>query len=116
MPNVRIVVARCASSKADYGMRLEEETPGQWVVDWAFPLRTGTAKKEGYDKAAISGSFRLASVFPGCPYCRVGGFFLCQCGRIACWDQQSLQVVCPWCNSRCELGGEISRLDVGTDR
>lgn len=116
MLNVRIVLARCAGSKGDFGMRLEEESRGQWVVDWAFQMRAGAAKKEGYDKASISGSFRLAPGFPGCPYCRAGGFFRCQCGRIGCWDQQSMQVVCPWCKTKCELGGEISRLDGGTDR
>ena len=112
---VAIVVARCRDKKTDFGIRFEQ-TGSQWVADWAFLLQPGAAHREGYDKQHLSGNFQFANTYPGCPSCKAGGIFLCACGKVACWDGESRNAVCPWCSQSVVLQGAIESLRGGQDR
>lgn len=117
MPDVRILVSRCSRFKAEYGMRIEAQGKKRWVFTWAFPLKKGSAQREGYEvRSTISGTFEPGGEFPGCPHCKASGFFECACGRVACWDLASKKVVCPWCDEAGTLSGTLERLNVGSDR
>jgi len=117
-PHVVIVLARCSRREASFGMRFEETLPGQWVVDWAFPVRESAAQREGYDRATIQGVFRMSAAYPGCPHCEWREFVRCGCGRVGCYDGESLIYSCPWCLQSGTVGtggGGISRLEAGED-
>jgi hypothetical protein len=114
--NVVIVLARCAHSREPFGIRMEEKSRGQWTADWAFSMEEGTAKREGYDRTAISGVFSTADTYPGCPTCRSRRFFKCGCGKVCCWDGERRTVTCSWCGTTGILSGSIDRLNAGGDR
>lgn len=120
--NVVIVMARCCQSKQSFGIRLEEKIPSQWVADWAFRIKESTAKKEGYDKSEIAGSFSVDEAYLGCPYCKRTSFCLCggklfsQCNKVSCADGEGENHICPWCGSNGKIGGHIERLNAGNDR
>jgi TerY-like protein len=114
--NIVVVMSRCSRSKQGYGIRFERKAANQWVATWSFAVKDSVAKREGYEKAEMSGSFTLGDGFPGCPHCSAHGFFHCGCGKLGCWNGESRTVTCPWCAQHGELGGEITSLDGGTDR
>jgi hypothetical protein len=114
--NVVIVTARCSLSKQSYGIRIERRGARQWAATWAFAIKEAAARREGYDKSRIEGSFVLDAAFPGCPLCKANGFYLCGCGKVACWNNRTTTVVCPWCSKHGEIGGEVTGLDAGSDR
>ena len=116
MPNVVIILAKCRSQKSTFGIRIEEKQPSVWLVDWAFAIQEQRANKEGYDRSEIRGTFGTDPAYPGCPYCRAPGFFKCGCGKVGCWDGESMTVTCPWCRNRIQLGGTIENLSAGGDR
>ena len=118
--DVVVVMAKCDKYGKSFGIRMEKEkgkflTKDKWVADWAFAIKESQAKKEGYDKQSISGSFDFANEYPACPHCESQGVYKCVCGNVACWDTKSDIVTCPWCGTEIELGGNISSLDVGGD-
>lgn len=117
-PNVVIVSARCSRTRHLFGVRCEEESRQQWIIDWAFALDETQARREGYDKStAITGQFALDTSYPNCPYCETAqSLFKCGCGKIACWDSESRFVSCPWCGEGGELGGAVSSMAAGHDR
>jgi hypothetical protein len=114
--NIVIVMSRCTQFKAGFGIRLERQAAKQWQATWAFAIKEGVAKKEGYDKSQITGNFSLATSYPGCPHCQARGFFKCGCGNVACWNRENRTVICPWCGQRGELSGEVTSLNAGADR
>ena len=114
--NIVIVTGRCAKSKQCFGIRLERRAAKQWGANWAFALKEIEAKKEGYDKTRVRGTFVIEQGYPGCPHCRAAAFFLCECGKVGCHDGESKTVVCPWCGQEGILSGTIDSLDAGTDR
>jgi hypothetical protein len=114
-PKVVIVMARCSHSQQSFGIRFEQKLPNQWVADWAFAIKEAAAKREGYDKSEIAGSFGFDAAYPGCPYCEASGIFKCSCGKVACWDGKCRKVTCPWCGRSSEIAGEIESLSVGKD-
>ena len=116
--NVVIVMSRCSRTKKFFGMRFEEKDGNLWVTDWAFPIKEETGKKEGYDRGKISGKFYFSQEYPGCPYCGAKGIFQCiKCGgKTACWDTSETEVICPNCNTKLKLSGEIQSMSSGVDR
>lgn len=126
--NVAIVLARCQKRGGAFGIRFEKETgevgaggleigrADRWLADWAFPLAEAAGRREGYDDAAIDGSFHFATRYPGCPWCESRGIVSCECGKVACWDGRSESVRCPWCEARSTIGGTIDKLRSGRDR
>lgn len=115
-PNVVIVLARCAHSKQPFGIRFEEVERGRWAGNWAFAIKEQVAKREGYDRGTISGVISFAHEYPNCPYCHAVGIFKCGCGKVNCWDGETLEVTCAWCGQSRRLSGAIQKLDVGEDR
>jgi hypothetical protein len=114
--NVVVVLARCGQSREPFGIRFEEKGRGQWIADWAFDLEEGVAKREGYDRDAIKGTFGFAEDYPGCPTCRAGSCFKCGCGKVSCWDGVQRTVTCPWCGKTGTLSGSFDSLSAGGDR
>ena len=116
LPNVVVVLARCGKSRRIFGIRIEEKEPARWFADWAFDLPEQQAHKEGYDHSPIHGEFVIDDDYPGCPHCGSAGFFRCRCGKVGCWDEETRQVTCPWCNTSLTLGGSITDLETSPDR
>lgn len=121
-PKVVIIMARCSHSKQSFGIRLEEKLTGQWTADWAFPIKEAGAKREGYDKSEIGGSFSLDAAYPGCPYCQPKSFVLCygglfsRCNKVSCGDgEQDSTYTCPWCGNTAKISGHIQSLSAGKD-
>ena len=116
MRNIVIVTGRCSPSKQTFGIRFERRSANEWGATWAFSIKESVAKKEGYETTKMDGQFIFEDSFPGCPYCSARSFFLCGCGKLACWTGESRRVTCPWCGQPGELSGQITALDGGTDR
>lgn len=115
-PHVVIILARCSGHGTDFGIRFEEQEPGSWVADWAFAIREAAARREGYDRTEIAGTFGFAPAYPGCPACAAPGLYRCPCDRAACWDGSSRTVTCPWCGRSGTLTGKVDRLHAEGDR
>jgi len=111
---VVIVTGRCSREKRGFGIRFEEVDNDQWLATWAFALSDRTAKREGYDKQEISGTFSFAKEFPGCPHCGSQDFFLCGCEKVGC-KGSSDRVTCPWCGRVGEVQGTAERVRSGRD-
>lgn len=115
LPNVMVILGRCRAGRSLFGIRFEERGRGVWDGDWAFPVRERTASRERFDRSEIRGSFTFAPDYPGCPSCGDKSLFLCDCGKVACWDGESHRVKCPWCSESLVLGGNVDRLAGGRD-
>ncbi len=116
LPNVVVILARCGQSREPFGVRFEEKSRGQWVGDWAFALEEGAARREGYDRGVVTGTFSFAEDYPGCPTCHARSCVKCSCGKVSCWDGVQRTVTCPWCGQTGMLSGTIDRLNAGGDR
>lgn len=112
---IAVVLARCAqeSVSGGFGIRMERGTTNQWLMTWAFPVKETSAKREGYDRTRLVGTFSAAPSYPGCPHCQSSNFFKCGCGKVACWNGYASEVTCPWCEQSGELSGNIE--DLGAD-
>jgi hypothetical protein len=116
-PNVVIVMAKCRREKATFGIRFEETEPGFWVGMWAFSIKDSIARRENYDKNSINGSILFGPKYPGCPYCKSRGIFLCgKCNLVSCYDGESKTVICPHCNTKLDLIDQIHNLRSLGDR
>lgn len=112
-----IVLARCGKGRSNFGIRFEEKGRGQWVANWSFAIKETAAKKEGYDKGEISGTFIFDEIYPGCAYCRAHSILKCGCGKVSCWDGEKRgRVTCPWCNFQGEIGGPAESIGAGKDK
>lgn len=114
--NVVVVHARCSRTRKGFGIRYEEVSPLRWVATWAFPITETRAKREGYDQEVIEGSFENGKDYLGCPSCWSPGFVKCSCGKIGCWNGESMTYTCPSCNTTGQLGGSVDSLTSGGDR
>ena len=115
---VVIIMARCSHSKQSFGIRLEDKLTGQWMADWAFPIKEAGAKREGYDKSEIAGSFSVDDAYPGCPYCEQKSFVKCGgalCNKVSCGGDQGSFHTCPWCGNKGQISGYIENLSAGND-
>lgn len=113
--SVAIVLSRCQKHGAEFGIRFEK-IADNWTADWAFLLKAGTSKREGYGETRLTGSFGFSDKYPGCPGCSNSSAFLCSCGKVSCWDAVLRTVICPWCNNTVKLEGAINDLLAGHDR
>ena len=116
MPNVRVVLARCARDKSVFGVRVEETSPGQWFATWAFATRESVGKNEGYDRASIAGAFGFDPSYPGCPCCHSKVLVQCACGKVSCWQGETDVVTCAWCGVKGKVEGVAQQVSVGIDR
>lgn len=101
-----VIVAKCRCGQY-YGMRTEKRG-GDWVRTWAFPMNQGMIEKEHYlHDQKIQGSLAPVGEYPGCPYCKTNGFYVChKCGHINCYSGEK-RVVCGWCGT--EAGIQMKR-------
>jgi hypothetical protein len=115
-PNVVIVMAKCSQHQhQSFGIRFEEMSPRQWVADWAFAIKETAAKREGYDRTQITGTFKLTNTYPNCPYCESSNIIRCgKCGKVSCWQEGDF--TCGWCGNRGKVSGHIQSLSAGEDR
>lgn len=120
-PKVVIIMARCSHSKQSFGIRLEDKLTGQWMADWAFPIKEAAAKREGYDKSEIAGSFSVDDAYSGCPDCeqksfvKCGGALFSRCNKVSCGGEQGSFHACPWCGNKAQINGYIESLSAGND-
>ncbi len=121
-PKVVIIMARCSKNKQSFGIRLEEKLPGEWIADWAFAIKESVAKREGYEKSEITGSFLIDDAYPGCPYCEEKSFVLCKgtlfsrCNKVSCCSGEQGSIhTCPWCGNKAKISGYIENLSAGND-
>ena len=112
---VVVVLARCSRTLQGFGIRFEQANAGQWSANWSFAIKLNSAKREGYDREAITGGFQFDPAYPGCPHCRAANVFKCGCGKVGCWDGESRTVTCPWCRSGGELRGYFESLSAAVD-
>lgn len=109
--NAVIALCKCSKTKKLYGIRFER-TGKDWTFTWAFPIQEKVALNEQYDKTRIVGNLIKGEEFPGCPHCGSIGFFHCGCGKLNCWDGNSLHATCSWCGSSGELSDGIESIDI----
>jgi len=116
LPNVVIVMAQCSKRQHLFGIRFEQ-VGRNWAADWTFALKEGVAKREGYDKATIRGSFGTTEQYPGCPFCETISVAQCsRCGQISCLQSGETLFACPKCGLHGRIGGEITSMNAGADR
>ena len=104
-----VIIAKCYCNR-EYGIRIEKRG-NDWVRTWAFPLSPEMKKNEHYtEDMNISGSLDSIEGYPGCPYCKTTGFFVCSCNHVNCWDGRP-EAKCNWCG--CDTHIKIEeRFDV----
>ena len=107
-----IVLCKCGETHKTYGIRAEQTGSNRWKLTWSFPIKDASAKREGYDKAAIGGTIDHADDYPGCPYCGRKYFTVCSCGHICCTVLKDGIFTCEWCGTAGTIsdytGGEIT--------
>ena len=89
------VSAYCGKYRKPFGMTVNPGCGGGTFV-WAFPMKEGQAKREGYESRSVSGTITNAPEFNGCPHCGAKNFWFCGCGAIVCFDGKMTQT-CPKC-------------------
>lgn len=111
---MKAVIALCKCNKKNdtFGIRFQSENNTQWHYTWAFPIKQERAKHEGYDNTIIKGVFIEDPEYPGCPYCKAKGFYLCSCGKLNCWDGEKRHVICSWCNNNGELTNSLNQINI----
>ena len=112
--NVAIVLGRCEKSKALYGMRFEQRGRSTWVATWAFRIKEGAARREGFDKTRLKGELTFGPEYPGCPYCEAPSIAQCRCDKITCWRRSST-TTCAWCGTTAPIEGVVDDLGGGGD-
>lgn len=99
--NAFAVSAICGKYRKPYGFTVNPEHYGGTMV-WAFPMKKGQAKREGYESRSVSGTIDTAPDYNGCPYCGAKNVWFCYCGAIVCFDGKWIQT-CPKCGWHGEL-------------
>lgn len=113
MTKAVIIPARCSRTKGTLGIRLEEISTNSWFATWAFKLSENSVKREGYDKFVITGTFGVSPQYPGCPFCEANSYFLCNCGKVSCWNTLIPEITCPFCGLHTQVkAGGINNLNV----
>ena len=93
-----VILAKCSVHNRTFGIRIEKRN-NDWFRTWAFEIDDAKAKREGFDRNTITGSFATDPDYPGCPYCKKHGFVRCNCGKISCYDSANESAHCYWCNT-----------------
>ncbi|MBQ5921954.1 MAG: hypothetical protein IIW91_01240 [Alistipes sp.] len=94
-----VALCKCGETKKIYGVRFQRMESGNWKYTWAFPMRSTTAKREGYDNTIIEGMIEPEMEYPGCPYCGTKYFVICSCGKLNCNIGHNNRFTCGWCHT-----------------
>lgn len=98
-----VVLCKCNYSNKTYGVRFEKRN-GNWIYNWAFPIKESSGKREGYDRSFIKGQIHPTEDYPGCPYCGATGFIICGCGKMSCYKGELETFTCKWCGKTSRIG------------
>ena len=82
-----IILVKCGKNNKTYGIRVERYS-NEWMSTWAFPIDEAKAKREGFDRNKITGTFRPTRDYPGCPFCGTSKLLQCECGRMLCYNDE----------------------------
>ena len=93
-----VILSKCSVQNQLFGIRVEKRND-DWVRTWTFKIDASKAKREGFDKTVITGSFYATPEYPGCPYCGNGNSFFCSCGKVSCCAPKIESITCHWCNN-----------------
>jgi hypothetical protein len=83
-----VILAKCSKHNRTFGIRVEKSA-NDWVSTWAFPIDDNKAKREGFDRNEMKGSFLPTTDYPGCPYCGGEALVQCRCGKMICYSTNS---------------------------
>lgn len=104
------VVARCRTTRQQFGIRFEQLERDIWLAVWSFRLSEGSQGRDAGAVKAIDGRFGMSSAFRGCPGCGCEAFIQCECGGLTCRDPGKKSVKCAWCGAKGETGGDVGSL------
>lgn len=90
------IMAMCEKTREPFGITVDPRKRGEYALVWAFKIKKGQAKREGFDKTRVKGSVVNDENYNGCPYCGAKDFILCDCGCVACYHGQKT-FICPNC-------------------
>jgi len=121
-----VILAKCGTHSGTFGIRVEKRE-NDWVSTWAFRVDDSKARREGFDKTKIKGSFRSVDDYPGCPYCGGGELVQCGCGKMICYKEGgaygkierktgSNSFRCPWCGVKIEEINEVESFTVKSNK
>lgn len=99
-----IILCKCGRAHKTYGIRVEKFSGKRWGMTWAFPIKESAGKREGYDKASVSGDVVMSAEYPGCPYCKQRGLTVCTCGHLSCTITHNDLFTCEWCGAQGRIG------------
>lgn len=92
------IMAMCEKTREPFGITIDPRKRGEYAAVWAFKIKKGQAKREGYDKTHVKGAVVTDVNFNGCPYCGTKDFVSCDCGCVACYHGQKT-FICPNCGA-----------------
>ena len=104
------IICKCSSTGKLFGIRFDKKSNDVWEYAWAFPLRDGADKREKGFSTTIRGKFIVGDEYPGCPYCKKKGLFGCSCGKLSCWDGETINVHCHHCGSDITLNSILEEI------
>lgn len=119
MTQAASVQARCERTANPIVLRLEQSSPGEWVITECVAFELSPARSADgrrFDKqpsnVTMTGSIVLAYTYAGCPYCRADSITRCTaCEGVSCAQQTVSAHRCPWCGSASEMAGVLNSLD-----
>lgn len=115
-PQAAVVLARCSTTPAVFGIRMQHDSASAWSATWAFAISAARAAREGYTHTKLAGSFELGVGYPGCPGCGNPSFAQCfTCKALGCWSAVDSNWKCPGCGRVILLNGTIREMKAGSD-
>lgn len=94
------IIAKCSRTQNTFGITVNPLSDNQFALIWAFRMKDGQGKREGYENQHVKGSVIFDENFNGCPYCGSKQFYLCSnCGKVSCFHGEK-EVTCPTCGTR----------------
>ena len=116
-PEATVAVCKCQEAGEIYGIRFEKTGMFQWKYTWAFPMKKGSARREGYDSTVITGEIKPDMEYPGCPYCGTKTFVVCgKGGKLGCEIVVDGHYTCGWCGRRGVIVMGNAGIQGGGDR
>lgn len=111
MPRAEIFTMKCRNGGL-VGLRTEERGPGNWVVNWRFPI---DRQAPSYSAASteVKGSFSVdGDLDKACARCESTGFVKCgSCSELTCFEGgEGDMFTCAWCGEGGPVGGFIESL------
>lgn len=98
-----VIMASCQKTGKPFGIRTEKQGK-DYVMNWAFTLKEGASKREGFENNKVKGNIFMDDEYPGCPHCESMSWFQCgRCAHFVCMKGDEKIVKCPDCGNEGEL-------------